>query len=463
MKVLVLAAAVLVVAAPAHAQDSRNVKKIEDLNRSAMEDYDLLEFDAARKQLGDALALAKRTRLEKNPVCARTHMNLGIVYGAGVGDNDAALLEFIAALQIEPNLKLDAAYRSAGLLKVFEQARATVVGGPAPVAEERGLKHTPVDEAPGGQPVLITARVGADVKPAQVSLSFRSASADGYTTVNMKTTNGVEYQGIIPEGATRGSTVHYYIEARSGSGKLLAASGSGDAPNVITVLRPRRATEGEGPDEENPVDRRRSGSGGGDEETTVAKAAAPKKKTFWVGVSIGAGGGLISGETEVSHQPVTCCLAVAPFHVEPEIGLWLSPRTTLSLYGRLGFPLGASVDGAATLAPAGLLRIAYTFGDTGGVFLHGDLGGGFIRHVVKLTANGALANAGDKDTFATGPLLAGGGVGWKRPLGGPVAFQVDLNLLAGIPIKSTVGSGTRPTQLGWALNADLSLGIAVGF
>src|SRR5262249_10959374 len=270
MRSLALSVAVLCVAAPALAQEARNVKKIEDLNRSAMEDYDLLEFDAAKKQLADALALAKRTKLDKHAVAARTHLDLGIVYGAGIGDHDAALLEFIAALQIDPNLKLDPAYRSPALLKMFDQARATVTGGPAPAAEDKGLKHTPVDESPGGQPILITTRVGADLKPAQVSLSFRSATAEGFTTVNMKTTNGVEYQAIVPEGATRGSTVHYYIEARSGSGKLLAAVGSADAPNVITIAKARRATEGEGPDEENPVDKRRGG--GDDEETTVAKS-----------------------------------------------------------------------------------------------------------------------------------------------------------------------------------------------
>ncbi len=469
----VLAVAVLGAAAPASAQEARNVKKIEDLNRAAMEDYDLLEFDAAKKQLNDALALAKRARLEKHAVVARTHLDLGIVHGAGSGDSDTALLEFIAALQIDPNLKLDPAYRSPALTKVFEQARATVGGrASAPTtaapSEERGLKHTPIDEAPAGEPILVTARVGTDLKPAQMALSFRGVRADGYTTVNMKTTNGVEYQGIIPEGATRGDTVLYYLEARSGTGKLLAASGNGEAPNVISMVHPRRAGAGEGPDEENPIGRRKAAASGGGgsgegEETTVEKPAGPKKKTFWFGVSIGAGAGYITGETEVSHQDVTCCVAPAPFHVEPEVGFWMSPRLTLSLYGRIGFPLGANVEGAATLAPAVLARIAYTFGDNGGIYVHGDLGGGFIRHIIKLTATSATAVQGNTDTAATGPLLVGGGAGWRRPLGGPVALQIDLNFLAGIPVISTVGSGARPTKLGFAVNGDLSLGVAFAF
>src|SRR5262249_60110857 len=179
---------------------------------------------------------------------------------------------------------------------------------------------------------------------------------------------------------------------------------------------------------------------------------------------LGPGGGRSGGEPEARHRPVPRRPPVPPLHVDPEVGFWLPPRPALPLSARLGFPLGASVEGAATLAPAGLARIGYTFGDGGGgIFVHGDLGAGFIRHVIKLTQNSALASSGDKDTFATGPLLAGGGAGWKKPLRGPVALHIDLNVLAGIPIISTVGSGTRPTKLGFAVNGDLSLGIVVAF
>jgi hypothetical protein len=437
-----------------------------------MEDYDLLEFDAAKKQLNDALALAKRAKLDRQPAAARTHLNLGIVFGGGSGDNDTALLEFIAALQIDPSLKLEAAYRSPALSKTFDQARATVGGKggepvPAP-GEEKGLKHTPIDEAPGGQPILVAVKIGADVKPAQVALSVRAAGADGWTTTNMKTTNGVEYQGVIPDGATRGDTVHYYVEARSASGKVLAASGNVDAPNIISITHPvRRAGGDEPPDEENPLGKRKDGGSssgaGGDESTTVTKAAGPHKKTIFIGVSVGSGAGYITGETEVSHQEVTCCLAPAPFHVEPEVGYYFSPQLTLSAYARLGFPLGANVEGAASLAAAVLARITYIFGTNGGFTVHGDLGGGFIRHIIKLTKTSATAAQGDTDTFATGPLFVGGGLGWQRPLGGLFRLQIDLNLLAGLPVIKQVGSGARPTRLGFAVNGDLSLGLAVGF
>ena len=427
------------------------------MNRAAMEDYDLLEFDAARKLLSDALALARKNKLDKSAAAARTHLDLGIVHGAGLADQDAALLEFIAALQIDANLRLDPAYKSPALQKTFEQARATVGGTrePAPV-EDRGLKHTPVEESQAGQPILITARIGADVHAAQVTLFYRPAGAETWNQVAMKTTNGVEFQGIIPEGAVRGPTVHYYIEVRGAAGKVAAASGNPDTPNIISIIRPARVG-GESHDDENPL-----GRGGGD-STTVTGTHDAGKKSFWIALSLGSGAGYVSGKTEVSHQEVTCCLAPAPFEVVPEVGYWLSPHVGLSLAARLGFPLGANVAGAATLAPAFLGRITYMTGAYGGIVVHGDLGGGFIRHVVKLTATSATAQQGDTDTFATGPLLLGGGVGWNKPLGGTLHFIVDLDVLAGVPIIGTVGSGTRQTELGFAVNADLSLGLEVAF
>ena len=100
------------------------MRKVDDLNRAAMEDFDLLEFDAAKKQLTDALALVKKAKLDKHPVAARTHLNLAIVYGSGLNDGDTALLELIArAGDRSRRPSIDAAYRTPALTKIFDQAR----------------------------------------------------------------------------------------------------------------------------------------------------------------------------------------------------------------------------------------------------------------------------------------------------------------------------------------------------
>jgi hypothetical protein len=169
--------------------------------------------------------------------------------------------------------------------------------------------------------------------------------------------------------------------------------------------------------------------------------------------------GYVSGETEVSHQAVTCCVAPAPLHVLPEIGFWLSPNLTLSLLlGRIGFPRAPTSPGRRLLAPAGFLRTSYLFGKDRGLYIHGDVGGGFIRHTIKLTRSSATSNQGDTDTYVTGPLLLGRRHRYIFPLGGGgLRFVVDFNLLAGIPIVSSLGSGARASKPGFALHGDLSL------
>src|SRR5262249_58188622 len=133
------------------------------------------------------------------------------------------------------------------------------------------------------------------------------------------------------------------------------------------------------------------------------------------------------------------------------------PHLALSAAVRLGFPIGANVAGAATLAPAVIGRISYETGNYSGIVVHGDLGGGFIRHVVKLTATSATAVMGDTDTFATGPLFVGGGVGWNKPIGDLFHFVVDLDVLAGHSFMSAGGRGARPGSDAVAATAGAAL------
>jgi hypothetical protein len=71
----------------------------------------------------------------------------------------------------------------------------------------------------------------------------------------------------------------------------------------------------------------------------------------------------------------------------PEIGYYLSPATTVSVAGRIGFPIGANIPGHAPMAPAGLIRIRHAFAPGGsGLVVAGGVGGGVIRDTIKLDA-----------------------------------------------------------------------------
>src|SRR5687767_3722979 len=113
---LMLTAFVVSLAGIAGANE-KAARKVEDMNRAAMEDYDILEFERAKKQLNEALQQVKKGKLDKHDVAARTYMNLAIVLGGGLGDFENATLAMVAALTIDPGIKLDKAYKTPDLQK----------------------------------------------------------------------------------------------------------------------------------------------------------------------------------------------------------------------------------------------------------------------------------------------------------------------------------------------------------
>jgi hypothetical protein len=472
MRALLVVPIVLVaLAQPAGAQEARAIRKIEDANRAAMEDYDILNFESAKKLLEDALSQAKKARLEKHPVAAKTHVNLGIVLGGGMADLGGAQAAFKKAIEIDPAVKLPPAYRTPELQRVFDSAGPKGEEGP-PV----GIKHTPVDRAKTGEPIPLSVQLGPEVKAKQVLLTYRAAGTQEFTTVPMKPVgiSAAEWTYSIPAEATKGDSIDYFIEAKGLGGKTLAATGNSMSPSTIKIdhggpVTPPKPLKPEGPEppEENPLLPKGGpaippgGGGGGDDPKVTTRSKT--RRSVYVAVGVGSGAGFISGKTEVSNQDVTCCVAFAPFHVLPEIGFWLSPSFTLSVVGRLGLPLTANVPNAATAAPSGFVRATYRFGEDQGLYLHGEVGGGFIRHVVTLKRTSASGEEGQIDTFATGPLFVGGGTGYQLALGKTFRINFDLTVVAGIPVIKKIGEGGTAIEPGFAVHGDFTLGFGVVF
>ena len=61
-------------------------KDIQQKIKEAMENYDLLEYEEARKLLNQALTISKQKKLDNDPLVAQVHLRLGIVYAAGLND-----------------------------------------------------------------------------------------------------------------------------------------------------------------------------------------------------------------------------------------------------------------------------------------------------------------------------------------------------------------------------------------
>ncbi len=457
--------------------DAKTVKKIKQKNREAMENYDLLDYEAAKKGLNEALALAKRKRMSKHKVVAETHLYLGIVEFSGFEDQESAILQFMDAVVIDPAVEVPAAYRTPELTDLLETAKSEVGGGggaPAPTgggdsvdcSSLMGMQHELVDEASGGSEKSVDAYVAPDVGHKSVSLFYRPPGDTAFTEVKMKKSGECKYVGVIPGDAIRGDFVHYYVAAQKG-GKVLASKGSAGSPNIIDVISGggggTSGAGGGGFDEENPLaggsKKKRASS---DTNGTVGDSVTvgPKKSSFFLSLALGSGGGYVTGETESTSNAVGCCFAPALFHVFPELGFFMNNKTSLSVAFRVGFPIGANIQGHSTGAPSAMLRIRHAMSDDGtGLTLNGGVGGGVIRNTVKLSepANGDPAM--DTDTTAQGPVLVGLGAGYTSALGGPMRFLFEVNAIAGIPVVEEFG-GVKPN---FGVQVDVNLGLQFAF
>src|ERR1051325_245033 len=71
------------------------VAQVLELNRKAVNDYDNLNFDEARAELREALALCDRNNLGNHPVRARTYVTMGVVLlAADAAHRDVAIAHF---------------------------------------------------------------------------------------------------------------------------------------------------------------------------------------------------------------------------------------------------------------------------------------------------------------------------------------------------------------------------------
>jgi tetratricopeptide (TPR) repeat protein len=108
----------------AHADPKGDVKA---KTKEAMENYDLLEYDTAKKLLDEALTIAKKHKLDKDPGTAQTYLDLGLTLFAA-GDTEGAKAAFASAAAIDPKIEISAAYKSPELNKLLDEARASSAG-----------------------------------------------------------------------------------------------------------------------------------------------------------------------------------------------------------------------------------------------------------------------------------------------------------------------------------------------
>lgn len=452
---------IVCLAAPVHA-DPRG--DIAAKTRAAMASYDALDYEAARRQLNQALAIAKRAKLDKDPIVARVYLDLGIAQLAGA-DPEAAKVALLSAVQIDPKIAIEPAYRSPELVRMLDEARAAA-GDPGEVAAEdcraaRGLQHTPNPRGQRGTPQRIEVVIGSDLAPARVVVMYRPQGAIDFSESRLARQAGCHYVGTIPADAMYRAVVHYYVAAYDASNHVLAAMGSSGAPTEIRISRgsdgPEVHTIESTPPAQLPPEMLIQSLPGAAVAWDQAPPA-PRRPRIVLAVSGGTGFGYVSGRTEGDNLVQQCCIGSSPVVISPELRLNVGRRLSIGAVARFGLPLGANVMGHSTLAPAGLVRLGYALSDGDrGLHVMGELGFGILRNTIKLSAD---MPGMDVDVVAQGPVLVGAGVGYTWRLGDRVALLVDLDVIGGIAVVDKLGTAVH---LNTGVGADMRAGVAFGF
>lgn len=481
--------------ARADAQDPAALQKVTELNKKAVAAYENLEIEEASKHLRQALELCAAEGLNSHPLKARTHIHLGVVLVAGLKQRDRGVQQFKRALEVDPNVKPTKSLLNPDVQAAFDEAVKELAAGPVPKEPEppkppeppkeeapkppvesqpapgrppanlKGIFHEPVTEARPGSTVTIKAAVETALSPDKVLLVYRPEGALDFLQREMEKDGEGWYVARIPEPATQGNVVSYYVEARNTTGQPLAANGSSGEPHVVSLAAapPASATTNEGAGDEPGVAAEGAESGGAGK--------------YWFALGLGGGAGWAKGTPELNrvnkNNKKLDFSGFAPaqlLHIAPEVGFFQSANLILSLQGRFQIVTGGTIvedencpgkdlqtmlgrcepaKGAVAL----LAKATWLLGEPKALrpFVSLAAGGGEIRHLVSisdLTDCGPARDLVCQDTIVGGSFLIGPAAGFTYELSKSLSFVAGVNVLAGLP---------NPT-----VNFDVNVGMALG-
>jgi hypothetical protein len=312
----------------ARAQNPASVDKLIQMNKKALEDYETLEWDTAKRTLLQALVFAKKANLESHPMMARTYVHLGAVYVVGFKDKQKGLQSFARALEIDPTIRISKAMSSPELEEIFAEAgkgggagggsradSSTETAAPPPPSSSTGgrRRRTPImesdappppppsssrrsaasdaedddsepdlptrvnalecptkDETQLDKPVLIRCAVAPNLPVAKLVLLYQEAGHDEFSSVTMEKSPKGWFTGTIPKRAVSGTSLRYYVEGRNAQGKPLVSNGRSDSPNLMLIREKGAAA----------TEKELGGAGSGEEENPLNEPDPNRPRRF---------------------------------------------------------------------------------------------------------------------------------------------------------------------------------------
>jgi hypothetical protein len=432
----------------AMAEDQAAVDKLVQMNKKALDDYDTLDWDAAKRILLDALVAGKKAGLDNHPVMGRTYIHLGAVYITGLKDRQKGLQSFQRALEIDPTIQLSKGIETAEVTATFAEAQRNArSGGSAsggggddnapPVKKKRRgpvmegdassddhpkpKKHRPSgdeepdlpahvgaldcpepDEAIIDKPLTVRCVVAPNLPVASVYLMYRAPDKEDYNEVLMTKSPKGWLQAKIPKKAVTGKSIQFYFEGRNAAGKPVVANGGADSPNIVLVVEEEPKGEvsgaGTGEEDENPLEdnegnqRPRIHLGHVDKEREGLDTRFGKRK-WWIGIGIGTGYGYAKGN---GFEAVNKSLPQDQFH---SLQSQFVPGLAWAGIGQLEPEIGYAFNPGMALSVVGRLQYTAPAAKYADFTYKGAIG--VMAKLLFYTKQSQLR-------FFIGPLLGGG-------------------------------------------------------
>ena len=435
-------------AARAQANKDDLASTVSKLNKKALDEYENLNFEEARKILKDALDFCHEAGLDQHPVTARTNIHLGVVVLTGFKQREAAAKYFRKALEIQPDIKMTKSLANPEIQAAFDEVVAAVKSGatvPPPVKTpppDVGISHEPVTRALQAQKIPISVTVDPSLTPDKVVLWVRGTGPD-FNAIEMREATPGNYTAEIPMTATTGSQVSYYLEAQKG-GQVISVMGSRSQPLLVTLTSagPPVGLQQRSPNQPLP----RAPEGG----------SAP---SFYLALSVGSGVGWATGAGEINSMHVANPAGFAPaqiVHLGPELGYFLSPDLLLSVQARIQFLSGLTNCSGCSSPPSTAVAVFarltwFLSAEKLKPYLSASVGGGRIRHVAEFPqfADCVDGKTTCVESIPAGTVLLGPGAGIAYSITPGFALVAGLNTQVGFPR--------------FTFNVDLNAGFAAEF
>ena len=266
----------------AHPAAADPVAELDAAITRGLENFELGEYAEVRDELRTKLEVAGTS---EGKVVVRARLLLGAAL-VGLGDERAALAEFIRVLELESEAQLDPRIGTEAVTKVFARAKLQVERAHS-CGAIKGIEHKQVSSAKAGQPLTVALRVSPELAQSKVSLHHRRGRAGPYQRMPMELRGECGRSIAVPGDQIVGDELHYYLEARTASGQVAARRASPDSPISVKISASVTGQSGaasgktEVPDELHGAARKPRAKGCAGCASTGAQPGS-----FWVGLFV---------------------------------------------------------------------------------------------------------------------------------------------------------------------------------